>query len=183
MQVIYNISLLLAMLIGVLLPTRAETASATRLRIGYPSPSASFFPLFATKEAGLLEKYGFDSEMIYVQGVQLVQVHVAGQLDVATISSVVYLQAAVEGADLIQIASSIDGQLMKVMVHPSISKPQDLKGKTLAVTRFGSERRKADPDRQDAGHRHGDCAEIGGRRRHLVPDVGSGREDESSDPL
>jgi ABC-type nitrate/sulfonate/bicarbonate transport system substrate-binding protein len=28
--------------------------------------------------------------------------------------------------------------LMKVMVHPSITKPQDLKGKTLAVTRFGS---------------------------------------------
>jgi ABC-type nitrate/sulfonate/bicarbonate transport system substrate-binding protein len=65
-------------------------------------------------------------------------VHVAGQLDVSTISSVVYLQASVEGADLIQIASSIDGQLMKLMVHPSIAKPQDLKGKTLAVTRFGS---------------------------------------------
>jgi ABC-type nitrate/sulfonate/bicarbonate transport system substrate-binding protein len=65
-------------------------------------------------------------------------VHVAGQLDVSTISSVVYLQASVEGADLVQIASSIDGQLMKVMVHPSITKPQDLKGKTLAVTRFGS---------------------------------------------
>ena len=116
----------------------AEGAEPTRIRVGYPSPSASFFPLFATKEAGLFEKYGIDTEMIYVQGVQLVQVHVAGQLDVATISSVVYLQAAVEGADLVQIASSIDGQLMKVMVHPSITKPQDLKGKTLAVTRFGS---------------------------------------------
>lgn len=116
----------------------AEGASVSRLRIGYPSPSASFYPLFATKEAGLLEKYGFDPEMIYVQGVQLVQVHVAGQLDVSTISSVVYLQASVEGADLVQIASSIDGQLMKVMVDPSITKPQDLKGKTLAVTRFGS---------------------------------------------
>jgi NitT/TauT family transport system substrate-binding protein len=116
----------------------AEGAELTRIRVGYPSPSASFFPLFATKEAGLFEKYGLDTEMIYVQGVQLVQVHVAGQLDVATISSVVYLQAAVEGADLVQIASSIDGQLMKVMVHPSITKPQDLKGKTLAVTRFGS---------------------------------------------
>lgn len=115
-----------------------ESANGARLRVGYPSPSASFFPLFATKEAGLFEKYGFDTEMIYVQGVQLVQVHVAGQLDVSTISSVVYLQASVEGADLIQVASSIDGQLMKVMVDPSIAKPQDLKGKTLAVTRFGS---------------------------------------------
>jgi ABC-type nitrate/sulfonate/bicarbonate transport system substrate-binding protein len=36
------------------------------------------------------------------------------------------------------VASSIDNQLMKLMVHPSIAKPEDLRGKTLAVTRFGS---------------------------------------------
>ena len=135
----FAISMVLALVVATaLIGSRSESAELTRLRVGYPSPSASFFPLFATKEAGLFEKYGFDVEMIYVQGVQLVQVHVAGQLDVSTISSVVYLQASVEGADLIQVASSIDGQLMKVMVHPSITKPQDLKGKTLAVTRFGS---------------------------------------------
>ncbi len=132
------IVLISVLLVVAAVGSAAEGAEPTRIRVGYPSPSASFFPLFATKEAGLFEKYGLDTEMIYVQGVQLVQVHVAGQLDVATISSVVYLQAAVEGADLVQIASSIDGQLMKVMVHPSITKPQDLKGKTLAVTRFGS---------------------------------------------
>jgi len=118
------------------LPVHA--AAPTKLRVGYPSPSAAFFQLFATKEAGLLEKYGFDTEMVYVQGVQLIQVHVSGQLDLSTVSSVVYLQASVEGADLIQVAGSIDNQIMKLMVHPSITKPQDLKGKTLAVTRFGS---------------------------------------------
>ena len=116
----------------------AHSATLTKLRIGYPSPSAAFYPLFATKEAGLLEKYGFDSEMVYVQGVKLIQVHVSGQLDISTVSSVVYLQASVGGADLIQVASSIDNQIMKLMVHPSIAKPQDLKGKTLAVTGFGS---------------------------------------------
>jgi NitT/TauT family transport system substrate-binding protein len=116
----------------------AQSATLAKLRVGYPSPSAAFYQLFATREAGLLEKYGFDPEMIYVQGVQLVQVHVAGQLDLATMSSVVYLQASVEGADLIQVAGSIDNQIMKLMVHPSIARPQDLKGKTLAVTRFGS---------------------------------------------
>jgi NitT/TauT family transport system substrate-binding protein len=130
--------LFFAGMISLLAPMRSESASAPRIRVGYPSPSASFFPLFATKEARLFEKYGFDAEMIYVQGVQLIQVHVAGQLDFSTVSSVVYLQASVEGADLVQIGSSIDGQIMKVMVHPSITKPQDLKGKTLAVTRFGS---------------------------------------------
>ena len=115
-----------------------EGAGLTPIKVGYPSPSASFFPLFATKEAGLFEKYGLEAEMIYVQGVQVVQVHVSGQLDFASISSVVYLQASVEGADLVQIASSIDNQLMRLMVDPSISKPADLKNKTIAVTRFGS---------------------------------------------
>jgi ABC-type nitrate/sulfonate/bicarbonate transport system substrate-binding protein len=116
----------------------AQPATLSKLRLGYPSPSAAFYPLFVTKEAGLLEKYGFDAEMVYVQGVKLVQVHVAGQLDISTVSSVVYLQASLGGADLIQVASSIDNQIMKLMVHPSIAKPQDLKGKTLAVTGFGS---------------------------------------------
>jgi NitT/TauT family transport system substrate-binding protein len=134
----WSLRLLLVSLLMLPAAPALEAATLARLRVGYPSPSASFFPLFATKEAGLLEKYGFDSEMVYVQGVQLVQVHVAGQLDVSTISSVVYLQASVEGADLIQVASSIDNQLMKLMVHPSITKPEDLRGKTLAVTRFGS---------------------------------------------
>jgi len=119
-------------------PRQSSGATLAQLRVGYPSPSANFYPLFATKEARLLEKYGFAPEMVYVQGVQLVQVHVSGELDLSSMSSLVYLQASVEGADLIQVASSIDIQPMKLMVHPSISKAQDLKGKTLAVTRFGS---------------------------------------------
>ena len=138
MRIVWKIGLTFFCLMIAWGAPRADGATLAKLRVGYPSPSAAFYPLFATKEAGLLEKYGFDTEMVYVQGVQLVQVHVSGQLDLASISSVVYLQASVEGADLIQIATSIDNQIMKLMVHPSISKPQDLKGKTLAVTRFGS---------------------------------------------
>jgi ABC-type nitrate/sulfonate/bicarbonate transport system substrate-binding protein len=139
MRTLFSIGLGLVLLLASSAALKSvEGASLTPIKVGYPSPSASFFPLFATKEAGLFEKYGLEAEMIYVQGVQLVQVHVSGQLNFASISSVVYLQASVEGADLVQIASSIDNQLMKLMVDPSISKPADLKGKTLAVTRFGS---------------------------------------------
>jgi NitT/TauT family transport system substrate-binding protein len=116
----------------------AQSATLSTLRIGYPSPSAIFYPLFATKEANLFEKYGFEPEMIYVQGVQLIAVHVAGQLDFSSVSGLVFLQASVEGADLILLASSNDSQPMKLMVHSGIAGPKDLKGKTVAVTRFGS---------------------------------------------
>lgn len=123
--------------LGVSAPASGASA-LTKIKVGYPSPSASFYPLFATKEAGLFEKYGLEAELIYVQGVQLVQVHVAGQLDFSVISGVVFLQASIAGADLIVIASSIDNQLMKIMVHPSISGPADLKGKRIGITRVGS---------------------------------------------
>ena len=116
----------------------AQSAALERLRVGYPSPSANFYPLFATKEANLFEKYGFEPEMIYVQGVQLIAVQVAGQLDFSSVSGLVFLQASVEGSDLILLASSNDSQPMKLMVHSGITGPKDLRGKTVAVTRFGS---------------------------------------------
>src|ERR1041385_2236482 len=111
---------------------------AEHVRIGYPSPSANFYPLFATKEANLFEKDGFEPEMIYVQGVQLIAVQVAGQLDFSSGSGLVFLQASTEGSDLIMLASSNDSQPMKLMVHSGIAGPKDLKGRTIAVTRFGS---------------------------------------------
>ena len=75
----------LLVFVSPLLPA-ASAATLERLRIGYPSPSANFYPLFATKEANLFEKYGFEPEMIYVQGVQLIAVQVAGQLDFSSVS-------------------------------------------------------------------------------------------------
>ena len=119
---------------------RADAASAglTKIRVGYPSPSASMYPLFVTKEAGIFEKYGLDAELIYVQGVQMVQVHTAGQLDFTSTSGIVTLQSSVNGSDLILLGNSIESHLMKVIAHPSISVPADLKGKSIGVTRFGS---------------------------------------------
>jgi NitT/TauT family transport system substrate-binding protein len=110
----------------------------TKIKVGYPSPSASMYPLFVTKEAKLFEKYGLDAELIYVQGVQLIQVHVAGQLDISNVSGIVTLQSSVSGSELTLLANSIESYLLKIITHPSITGPADLKGKTLGITRFGS---------------------------------------------
>ena len=132
------ILLILNFPLSILHSSPVQSAALERLRVGYPSPSANFYPLFATKEANLFEKYGFEPEMIYVQGVQLIAVQVAGQLDFSSVSGLVFLQASVEGSDLILLASSNDSQPMKLMVHSGITGPKDLRGKTVAVTRFGS---------------------------------------------
>ncbi len=119
-------------------PSGLESAELTRIRIGYPSPSASFSPLFAAKEAGLFEKHGLASELLYLQGVQITQVHVAKYVDFTVTGAPLPLRAAVEGADLILAASSIDKFIYKLIVEPGITKPADLRGKTIGITTFGS---------------------------------------------
>ena len=117
---------------------RAGVAPTKKIRVGYPSHSASMYPLYVTKEAGLFEKYGLESEMIFVQGVMMYQIHVAGEVDFSIGSGLVALQASVGGADLIIVANSIENHLMKIMAHPGIKKPEDLKGGSVGISRFGS---------------------------------------------
>ena len=116
----------------------AESAELARIRIGYPSPSASFSPLFAAQEAKLFEKHGLASELLYLQGIQITQVHVAGYVDFTVTGAPLPMRAAVEGADLALAASSIDKFIYKLIVEPSIAKPADLKGKIIGITTFGS---------------------------------------------
>src|SRR3989338_7715678 len=80
-------------------PPRLEGAELTRIRIGYPSPSSSFSPLFAAKEAGLFEKHGLASELLYLQGVQITQVHVAKYVDFTVTGAPLPLRAAVERSE------------------------------------------------------------------------------------
>src|SRR5437870_2303370 len=138
MKVLHSLGLMCFLALISLNAPEAIAATLARVRIGYPSPSANFYPLFATKEANLFEKYGFEPEMIYIQGVQLIAVHVAGQLDFSSVSGLVFLQTSMEGSDLILLASSNNNQPMKLMVHSGITGTKELKVKTVAVTRFGS---------------------------------------------
>ncbi len=119
-------------------PLFGSAAELSRIRVGYPSPSASFAPLFVAKEAGLFEKYGLSAELLYLQGVQITQVHVAKQVDFTVTGSPLPLQAAVEGADLLLAASSIDKFIYKLITLPTVAGAADLKGKTIGITRFGS---------------------------------------------
>ncbi|HEX9145217.1 MAG TPA: ABC transporter substrate-binding protein, partial [Candidatus Binatia bacterium] len=78
------------------------------------------------------------SELLYLQGVQITQVHVAHQIEFTVTGSPLPLQAAVEGADLVLVASSIDRFIYKLIVIPNITSIAALKGKTIGITRFGS---------------------------------------------
>jgi len=48
------------------------------------------------------------------------------------------VNAAVRGADLLSVACFVNTLDFDLVVHPSIGSPQDLKGKAIGISRFGS---------------------------------------------
>jgi len=116
----------------------AVVANAEPLRVGIPGLSAEFAPVCAANDRGILKKFGFEPEVIAMQGgKQLAQVVIAGSIPIAVMGGD-YLSAAVRGADLVMIATHMDKLPYTLIVKPSLKRVEDLKGTRLAISRFGS---------------------------------------------
>jgi len=116
----------------------AVVANAEPLRVGIPGLSAEFAPVWAANDRGILKKFGFEPEVIAMQGgTQLAQVVIAGSIPIAVMGGA-YLSAAVRGADLVMIATHMDKLPYTLIVKPSLKRVEDLKGTRLAISRFGS---------------------------------------------
>ena len=116
----------------------ADPVIAEPLRVGIPGLSAEFAPVWAANDRSLLKKYGFETEVIAMQGgTQLAQAIIAGSIPIAVMGGA-YLTAAVRGADLVMIATHMDKFPYSLIVKPNIKKVEDLKGTKLAISRFGS---------------------------------------------
>jgi NitT/TauT family transport system substrate-binding protein len=114
-------------------------AQTTKLRVAYPTTVGSMGVLWVAKDAGLFEKYGLDVTLIYISGSsKIVQAMLAKEIPVSEIAIPAVIQANQAGADLVMLAGPNHKPGQKLMVKPAIKKPEDLKGKKLGVTRFGT---------------------------------------------
>ncbi|MBI1993202.1 MAG: ABC transporter substrate-binding protein [Deltaproteobacteria bacterium] len=112
---------------------------ADRIRIGYSSISGGYVGLWVARDAGLFAREGLDEQMILIpSGSQLAQVAVAGEVDIASLNGSSAMAAALQGADIKLIGSQVNKMIFSVHVRPGIKSIEELKGKKIGVTRFGS---------------------------------------------
>ena len=117
------------------------TASAPleKLTIGWSAIAGSQAPFWITKEAGLFEKNGLDVIMIYLDGgSRATQAMMSGDLPIAQVGGNAPVVAKLRGADITLIAGLLNILAYSMVVSPEIKKPEDLRGKKLTVSRFGS---------------------------------------------
>jgi NitT/TauT family transport system substrate-binding protein len=110
-----------------------------KLTIGWSAIAGSQAPFWITKEAGLFEKNGLDVTMIYVDGgSKATQALMSGDVPIAQVGGNAPVVARLRGADITLVAGLLNVLAYSMIVAPEIKKPEDLRGKKLSVSRFGS---------------------------------------------
>jgi len=110
-----------------------------RLRVGWAAMTASHTPLCVAQDRGLLAKQGLVVESIFFgAGPPAMQALVAGDLDIVVTSAPNVVNPRLGGVDTVMILSIIPTFIDHIISAPSITSPEQLKGKTGSVNRFGS---------------------------------------------
>ena len=110
-----------------------------KITIAYSSMSGNMAPLWITQERGFFRKYGLDVQLVFIaSGSTTVQSLVAKDVAFAQMAGAAVIQSRLSGSDVVMIGGVINTLTFKFFVDKTIKQPDQLKGKTVAVTRFGS---------------------------------------------
>ncbi len=121
----------------VLLAATAAAQELKRITMGYPSLAFTQSHIWVAKEQGLYKKYGLDVDPIFLRGGQVAtQALAAGEPPIVNVGTVI--QANLTGYNLVLIASMENKFYQLVFVRPGITNLEQLKGKKLAISGFGS---------------------------------------------
>jgi NitT/TauT family transport system substrate-binding protein len=146
--------LVLALAIGACAPGRASPSAAAppaapaapvaplpqRVTASYSSISGSFLPIFIATENGLFAKHGLDVELTYIaSGTTSMQSLLAGEVQFVVTSGAEPTAAYLGGAPARIVLGWVPTFVALFMVHPSITSPEQLRGQTIGITRFGGQ--------------------------------------------
>lgn len=107
--------------------------SPYKIRIGFPSLAFSYMPFYVAQEKGIYKKYSIESEYIQMGTTIQPQAVVAGNINYFTSVST-GISAAVAGLPLVIVISFCDSSPWVLVTQKDINKPQDLIGKTVALS-------------------------------------------------
>jgi ABC-type nitrate/sulfonate/bicarbonate transport system substrate-binding protein len=114
------------------------SAQATKVAIGYSGISADQLVIWVAKDTGIFAKNNLDAQLIYFTGGTLsVTAMVSGDTPLIQASGPGIVSAGLAGADPVYVVGGIVSLDYWLMTQPEIKTPEQLKGGTIAVARFG----------------------------------------------
>src|SRR4249919_2543893 len=105
--------------------------AADKINASYISTSpGSSTVIQVAKEVGFFDKNGFDATVIFISGsVRGIQAILAGEIPIGEGGGPGLASARLAGGDVVAIAGNVNVLPYYLVAHPSIKRPEDLKGK------------------------------------------------------
>jgi NitT/TauT family transport system substrate-binding protein len=117
----------------------SEGTAAEKIRVATAGLAASSAAVWATLETKAFQKHGLEVEYIIIDnGTVGGQALLAGELQYLVSTGALAITANVKGGDLTIIGGIINFIPFQLIGRPEIKSAEDLKGKKVAISRFGS---------------------------------------------
>ena len=128
----------LALFVFILLP--ASAFAQEKIRIGLSSISATNGSVYVAEEKGFFKKYGADVEVIVIGGggARTVSSLMAGDIQFSVGGGEGSIRSQLKGVETVIVASTFSKGLQRIYSRPEIKTYQELRGKKIAITQFGS---------------------------------------------
>jgi NitT/TauT family transport system substrate-binding protein len=117
----------------------SANAQLTRINIGYSAISGDAMPAWVAKDAGIFEKNGLDVQLVFFTGgTTAVMALVSADTPIAQLAGPAVVNSVIAGSDATLIVGGVTSLNYYLLSRSEIKTPEQLKGGTVAISRFGS---------------------------------------------
>ncbi|HEY2988136.1 MAG TPA: ABC transporter substrate-binding protein [Candidatus Binatia bacterium] len=114
-------------------------AQPTRLAVGYSAVSGDQLPAWIAKESGIFQKNGLDVQLVFFTGgTTAVMALISADTPFSQNAGSAVVNSVLAGSDAVVIAGGVTSLNYYLMSRPDIKTAEQLKGGTVAISRFGS---------------------------------------------
>ena len=111
----------------------------TKVNVGYSAVSADQLPAWVAKDTGIFARNGLDVEVIFFTGgTTAILALVSGDVPITQVSGPGLVNSVLAGSDAVFVAAGMTSLNYVLMGKPGLKTAEQLKGGTLAISRFGS---------------------------------------------
>lgn len=114
-------------------------AQLTKLKAAYSAESSWSLATWVGYDGGFFKKYGLDVDLILIRSASTItSALIAGETPMIQLGGNGTIQAALQGADTVNVQTLVPIIPQSLVVTPDIKSPEDIKGKRFGVSRFGA---------------------------------------------
>jgi len=114
-------------------------AQLTKINAAYSAESSWSLATWVAYEGGLFKKYGLEVDLVLIRSAATItSALLAGETPMIQLGGNGTIQAALQGADCVNVLTLVPIIPQSLVVSPNIKTAEDLKGKRIGVSRFGA---------------------------------------------